>query len=111
MSSARERFKELNGGVTNDTPIDEYEAVVKPKRIIEPKVTTNGLDVAKNKFGVYKVEKPKKDSQASFRVPKDIHDEFRRIVTEIYYPQKPNYNETMIQIMSKFNQEYNDSKK
>lgn len=90
--------------VENKTPVNENTTNTTSSTV---DVTTKNLDSntedkLKSQFGVVKVEKQKKNSALSIRLPKELHDEFRECVKAIYGNSEPNYNLVMNQIIEKF---------
>lgn len=104
MNSVRQRMLDMNLQKDNIHAITEHEEVaeIKTKENKTQKRNNPSIKSIEDRFGIKKVDKLLRDSQASFRIPKEIHDRFREIVRELYYPQKPNYNETLVQILTEF---------
>lgn len=74
----------------------------------------DNLSSLQNRFGVRKIKRPIKDAQLTARIESVTLKRFKEIVKTMYYPDKPNINETVTQIIRAFVEEYdknNDGKK
>lgn len=98
-------------------PNKENEAEVweAPQKIIE---TTGdevefveSLSSLQNRFGVRKIKRPIKDAQLTARIESVTLKRFKEIVKTMYYPDKPNINETVTQIIRAFVDEYDRNNK
>ena len=64
------------------------------------------LSSLQNRFGVRKIKRPIKDAQLTARIESVTLKRFKEIVKTMYYPDKPNINETVTQIIRAFVEEY-----
>ena len=64
------------------------------------------LSSLQNRFGVRKIKRPIKDAQLTARIESVTLKRFKEIVKAMYYPDKPNINETVTQIIRAFVDEY-----
>ena len=86
------------------------ETKTEPK-IEEVAVENNNLSSLQNRFGVRKIKKPIKDAQLTARIESTTLKRFKEIVKAMYYPDKPNINETVTQIIRAFVEEYDKNNK
>ena len=68
--------------------------------------STENLSSLQHRFGVRKVKRPVKDAQLTARIESTTLKRFKDIVKAMYYPDKPNINETVTQIIRAFVDEY-----
>ena len=66
----------------------------------------DNLSSLQNRFGVRKIKRPIKDAQLTARIESVTLKRFKEIVKTMYYPDKPNINETVTQIIRAFVEEY-----
>ena len=69
------------------------------------------LSSLQNRFGVRKIKRPVKDAQLTARIESVTLKRFKEIVKTMYYPDKPNINETVTQIIRAFVEEYDKNNK
>jgi hypothetical protein len=71
------------------------------------------LSSLQDRFGVRKIKRPIKDAQLTARIESSTLKRFKEIVKMMYFPDKPNINETVTQIIRAFVEEYdkNNGKK
>ena len=69
------------------------------------------LSSLQNRFGVRKIKRPIKDAQLTARIESVTLKRFKEIVKTMYYPDKPNINETVTQIIRAFVDEYDRNNK
>lgn len=113
-----ERFKELQGvGGSVKNPIDDLigreqtSAADTAQSYNEEEINTSSLTSLQDRFGVRKINRPVKDAQLTARIDSRTLKQFKNIVKQMYYPDKPNINETVTQIIRAFVDEYNKSEK
>lgn len=68
------------------------------------------LSSVQERFGVRKLNRPVKDAQLTARIDSRTLKRFKEIVKTMYYPDKPNINETVSQIIRAFVEEYDKKK-
>ena len=108
----------------DDNPIHDLivapEEILKTSNEIEVKIidkeeviqakdndsNTENLSSLQDRFGVRKIFKPVKDAQLTARIDSLTLKRFKDIVKKMYYPDKPNINETVTQIIRAFVEEY-----
>ena len=66
----------------------------------------NDLSSLQDRFGVRKINRPVKDAQLTARIDSKTLKRFKEIVKHMYYPDKPNINETVTQIIRAFVEEF-----
>ena len=92
--------------------INKTEETTEQKRdeqeIINNQSEPNEKDLSslQNRFGVRKINRPVKDAQLTARIDSKTLKRFKDIVKQMYYPDKPNINETVTQIIRAFVEEY-----
>lgn len=90
--------------VTKEEGIAEYN---KARMVMETEVEVpENLSSLQNRFGVRKIKRPIKDAQLTARIESVTLKRFKEIVKTMYYPDKPNINETVTQIIRAFVEEY-----
>jgi hypothetical protein len=95
---------------SNKNPIDDFidnttDTTDMPIQQAEP-ANAKDLVSLQNRFGVSKINRPVKDAQLTARIDSKTLKRFKDIVKQMYYPDKPNINETVTQIIRAFVEEY-----
>ena len=113
-----ERFKALTSSNSSDkNPIDDLieqptnttEADISQNKLVEENneaYDQKDLSSLQSRFGVRKINRPVKDAQLTARIDSSTLTRFKDIVRKMYYPDKPNINETVTQIIRAFVEEY-----
>lgn len=114
-----ERLKVLTAtGESERNPIDDIiESPPQQDNKVEEQIPKPDIEDAKaissiqDRFGVSKIHRPVKDGQLTARIDSKTLTRFKEIVKEMYYPDKPNINETVSQMMRAFVEEYDKNNK
>jgi hypothetical protein len=107
-----ERFKELqsNDAAESNPIVDIIQStslnMPQNTATINEKTENSNLSSLQDRFGVKKINRPIKDSQLTARIDSKTLTRFKDIVKKMYYPDKPNINETVTQIIRAFVDEY-----
>jgi hypothetical protein len=97
---------DITTDIIHETKDEDCEA---ERSMIETEIdvtTTENLSSLQNRFGVRKIKRPVKDAQLTARIESVTLKRFKEIVKTMYYPDKPNINETVTQIIRAFVAEY-----
>ena len=94
----------------NDNPIHDFIVIAEESskineekkdslQVKDENVNVENLSSLQDRFGVSKIYKPVKDAQLTARIDSKTLKRFKEIVKTMYYPDKPNINETVTQIL------------
>jgi hypothetical protein len=103
-----------------DDMIDNHDTAVEQQANVQTSIQNDNKETdaeqstmssLQDRFGVRKINRPVKDGQLTARIDSKTLTRFKDIVKMMYYPDKPNINETVTQIIRAFVEEYDKNNK